>query len=99
MALYLVWYSDHFIWKRRRRHTGRGITMDNSMKKTVIKFQKALIGNTVLMISKDRNIIIEEPMDSTYEGLFKGRYKMYRICKYRKSDGFLEIGKEVMADW
>lgn len=67
--------------------------------KTVIKFQKALIGNTVLMHSRDRKIIGEEPMNKAYEMLFKGRYKMYRICKYRESDGYLEIGQEVMADW
>ena len=68
-------------------------------KKVVIKFQKALIGNTVLMCSRDRKIIGELPMDSAWEALFDGRYKMYRICRYRESDGYLEIGKEVMADW
>ena len=69
------------------------------MKKTVIKFQKALIGNMVLMCSKDRKIIGEQPMDKKFELLFKDRYKMYRLCKYRESDGYLEIGQEVMADW
>ena len=69
------------------------------MKKTVIKFQKALIGNTVLMCSRDRKIIGEQPMDEAWEMLFGGRYKMYRECKYRESDGKLLIGAEVMADW
>ena len=69
------------------------------MKKVVVKFQKALIGNTVLMYSKDRKIMGEEPMDDAYEVLFNGRYKMYRLCKYRESDGYLLIGAEVMADW
>ena len=41
---------------------------------------------------------MEEPI-TAYEKLFKGRYKMYRICKYRESDGYLLIGNEVMADW
>lgn len=68
-------------------------------KKTVIKFQRALIGDSVLMYSKDRKIMGEEPMDKIYEFLFNGRYKMYRECRYRESDGYLEIGAEVMADW
>lgn len=69
------------------------------MKKTVIKFQKALIGSTVLMCSRDRKIIGELPMDFAWELLFDGRYKMYCECNFRESDGYLEIGKEVMADW
>lgn len=69
------------------------------MKKTVIKFQRAIIGDTVLMYSKDRKIIGEQPMDKMFEMLFNGRYKVYCLCRYRESDGFLEIGKEVMADW
>ena len=69
------------------------------MKKVVIKFQKALIGDTVLMYSRDRKIMGEQPMDKKFEALFAGRYKVYCLCKYRESDGFLEIGKEVMADW
>ena len=73
--------------------------MGNTMKKTVIKFQRALIGDTVLMCSKDRKIIMEQPMDKDLEFLFCDRYKMYRECKYRESDGKLLIGAEVMADW
>lgn len=73
--------------------------MDDTMKKTVIKFQKALIGNTVLMCSRDRKIIGEQSMDKGLEFLFGGRYKMYRECRYRESDGKLLIGAEVMADW
>ena len=69
------------------------------MKKTVIKFQKALIGNTVLMYSRDKKIIGELPLEEAWEILFNGRYKMYRECKFRESDGYLEIGNEVMADW
>jgi hypothetical protein len=69
------------------------------MKKVVVKFQKALIGNTVLMYSRDRKIMGEQPMDKMFELLFGGRYKMYRECKYRESDGKLLIGAEVMADW
>ena len=68
-------------------------------KKTVIKFQRALIGDSVLMYSKDRKIMGEQPMDKMCEMLFKDRYKMYRECRYRESDGYLEIGAEVMADW
>ena len=69
------------------------------MIKTVIKFQKALIGDTVLMCSRDRKIIGELPMTKSFELLFDGRYKMYCLCKYRESDGELLIGEEVMADW
>lgn len=69
------------------------------MKKVVVKFQKALIGNTVLMYSRDRKIMGEQPMDKMFELLFGGRYKMYRECNYRESDGKLLIGAEVMADW
>ena len=68
-------------------------------KKVVVKFQKALIGDTVLMYSKDRKIIGEQPMDKMFEFIFKDRYKVYCLCKYRESDGYLEIGQEVMADW
>lgn len=68
-------------------------------KKTVIKFQRALIGDSVLMYSKDRKIMGEQPMDKMFEMLFKDRYKMYCECRYRESDGYLEIGAEVMADW
>lgn len=69
------------------------------MKKTVIKFQKALIGDTVLMYSKDRKIMGELPMDAAFEALFGDRYKVYCLCRFRESDGFLKIGQEVMADW
>ncbi len=69
------------------------------MKKTVIKFQKSLIGDTVLMCSRDRKIMGEQPIDKELEFLFCDRYKMYRECKYRESDGKLLIGAEVMADW
>ena len=69
------------------------------MKKTVIKFQKSLIGETVLLCSRDRKIIKEVPLDKELEFLFGGRYKMYRECKCRESDGELLIGAEVMADW
>ena len=68
-------------------------------KKTVIKFQRALIGDNVLMYSKDRKIIGEQPMDMMFEFLFNGRYKIYCECKYRESDGMLIISNEVMADW
>ena len=67
--------------------------------KTVIKFQKALIGDTVLMCSRDRKIIGEQPMDKKFELLFGNRYKVYCECKFRESDGYLEIGNEVIADW
>ena len=73
--------------------------MGNTMKKTVIKFQKALIGDTVLMCSRDRKIIGELPMDSVFELLFDGRHKVYCECRFRESDGYLKIGQEVMADW
>ena len=75
--------------------------MQNKSKatKTVMKIQKALIGDTVLIYNKDRSIMGELPMDKKFEVLFGDRYKVYCLCKYRESDGFLEIGEEVMADW
>lgn len=68
-------------------------------RKTVIKFQKPINGNEVLMYNEDRSIIGQLPMDNMFELLFGERYKIYCECRYRNSDGYLEIGKEVEADF
>ena len=68
--------------------------------KTVMKFQRPIYGSDlVFMYNKDRSIIGELPMDNVFEFLFGDRYKIYCQCKYRESDGYLEIGKEVKANW
>lgn len=67
--------------------------------KAIIKFQRAIVGNKVLMYNEDRSILGEQPMDKMFELLFGDRYKIYCECKYRNSDGYLEIGKEVKADF
>ena len=69
-------------------------------KKTVIKFQRPVYGsNLVLMYNEDHSIIGQLPMDEVFESLFGGSFKIYRECRYRKSDGYLEIGREVQANW
>lgn len=73
--------------------------MPRKYTKTIVKFQKAIIGNTVLMYNKNRSIMGELPMDKSFETLFGDRLKIYCECKYRNSDGYLEIGKEVEADF
>ena len=66
--------------------------------KVIMKFQKPIIGsNEVLMYNEKRSIIGQLPMDKAFEILFGDRLKIYCECKYRKSDGYLEIGKEVDA--
>lgn len=68
--------------------------------KTVMKFQKSLFGsNDVLMYNEDRTIMGQLPMDEIFELLFEDKLKIYCECKYRNSDGYLEIGKEVDASW
>ena len=68
--------------------------------KCIIKFQRPIAGSGgVFMYNKDRSIMGELPMDDSFEYLFGDRFKMYCECKYRNSDGFLEIGKEVDADF
>lgn len=68
--------------------------------KTVIKFQRPIYGaGLVLMYNEDRSIMGQLPMDRAFEMLFGDRYKIYCECKYRNSDGYLQIGKEVNADW
>lgn len=67
--------------------------------KTIMKFQRPIIGNTVLIYNENRSILGELPMDSAFEMLFGDKHKIYCQCKYRNSDGYLEIGKEVEADF
>lgn len=68
--------------------------------KTIMKFQRPLYGsNLVLMYNEDRSIQGQQPMDKMFELLFGERYKIYCQCRYRESDGYLEIGKEVKAYW
>lgn len=68
--------------------------------KTVIKFQKPMFGSgLVLMYNEDRSIMGQLPMDKVFEFLFGDRYKIYCKCKFRDSDGYLEIGREVEANW
>lgn len=67
--------------------------------KTIMKLQRPIIGDTVLMYNEERKIIGEFPMDSAFEMLFGNRDKIYCQCKYRNSDGYLEIGEEVEADF
>ena len=68
--------------------------------KTVMKFQKLLFGsNDVLMYNEDRTIMGQLPMDEIFELIFGDKLKVYCECKYRNSDGYLEIGKEVNASW
>ena len=74
--------------------------MKGKYTKTVMKFQRSISGgDSVLMYNKDRSIRGEQPMDKIFEFLFNGRLKVYCECKFRNSDGYLEIGKEVKADW
>lgn len=51
------------------------------------------------MYNEDRSIIGELPMDKMLELILGDRLKVYCECKYRNSDGYLEIGKEVDADF
>ena len=68
--------------------------------RTIMKFQRPIFGsNNVLMYNEDRSIMGQQPMDAVFELLFGERYKIYCECKYRNEDGYLEIGKEVEADW
>lgn len=68
--------------------------------KTVIKFQKPIYGSDlVLMYNEDRSIMGQLPMDKVFKMLFGDRYKIYCECKFRDSDGYLEIGREVKANW
>ena len=64
---------------------------------TIMKFQCPIIGDTVLMYNEDESIIGQFPMDNAFEMLFGDKDKIYCQCKYRNSDGYLEIGKEVEA--
>jgi hypothetical protein len=66
---------------------------------TVMKFQRPIIGDTVLMYNEDESIMGNLPMDAMFELIFGDRLKIYCRCKYRKSDGYLEIGEEVDANW
>ena len=68
--------------------------------KTVIKFQRPIYGSElVLMYNEDRSIMGQLPMDRIFEMLFGDRYKIYCECKFRNSDGYLKIGREVKADF
>lgn len=68
--------------------------------KDVFKFQKPMYGDgLVLVYNEDRSIIGHLPMDACFELLFGDQYKIYCECKYRDSDGFLKIGREVEAYW
>lgn len=68
--------------------------------KTVIKFQRPIYGSElVLMYNEDRSIQGQLPMDKAFELLFGDRYKIYCECKFRDRDGYLEIGREVKADF
>ena len=67
--------------------------------KTVMKFQLSLGRDMVLMYNKDRSIMGELPMDKAFEMIFGEKNKVYCKCKYRNSDGYLEIGEEVKANW
>ena len=73
--------------------------MPKKYTKVVMKIQKPIVGNTVLMYNKDHSILGQLPMDSGFEMLFGDRLKIYCECRYRNSDGYLEIGKEVEADF
>lgn len=65
----------------------------------VMKFQLSLGRDKVLMYNKDRSIMGELPMDKAFELIFGKKKKVYCKCKYRNSDGYLEIGEEVKANW
>ena len=72
--------------------------------KDVFKFQKPSFGsnqscNDVLMYNKDRSIMGQLPMNQVFELIFGDKLKVYCECKYRNSDGYLKIGKEVKANW
>lgn len=68
--------------------------------KTVIKFQRPIWDlGPVLMYNEDHSIMGQLPLDKTFEMLFGDRYKIYCECKFRNSDGYLKIGREIKADF
>lgn len=68
--------------------------------KTIMKFQRPLYGSDlVLMYNEDRSIMGQQPMDQMFEYIFGDKYKVYCECKYDENSGYLQIGKQVKANW